>query len=314
MSNFAVPQTRLTEAQVRHLYSPLARDRVEARQGMSYLNVSDVRRWLIRIFGIGGFSTYADQAECVSAREVPKMKDGKPIVVDGKVVLQWEVCWRVRVRLYIEQLGAEWTEYAVGSSTQPSLPEAHDMAIKTAESDALKRCAVNLGDQFGLSLYFSKGRSTVFASVLRSMVDGESVVVEDDVKAIPEDAGLAARSDVPEGVDPQTGEILHPDDPGPGDVEDMSAEHALAGADRLTQDALENLADAGVIGIPDDFWPKMATIRAYKTPATRLKHATEYKQELMRSGVRDDLAVTSPTGHSLTVGKAFDIAMAGEPK
>jgi hypothetical protein len=27
------------------------------------------------------------------------------------------------------------------------------MAVKTAESDALKRCAVNLGTQFGLSLY-----------------------------------------------------------------------------------------------------------------------------------------------------------------
>ena len=31
--------------------------------------------------------------------------------------------------------------------------EAHDMAIKTAESDALKRAAINLGTQFGLSLY-----------------------------------------------------------------------------------------------------------------------------------------------------------------
>jgi hypothetical protein len=27
------------------------------------------------------------------------------------------------------------------------------MAIKTAESDAFKRAAINLGDQFGLSLY-----------------------------------------------------------------------------------------------------------------------------------------------------------------
>ena len=31
--------------------------------------------------------------------------------------------------------------------------DAHDMAIKTAETQALKRAAINLGDQFGLSLY-----------------------------------------------------------------------------------------------------------------------------------------------------------------
>ena len=31
--------------------------------------------------------------------------------------------------------------------------DAHDMALKTAESGALKRAATNLGDQFGLSLY-----------------------------------------------------------------------------------------------------------------------------------------------------------------
>jgi hypothetical protein len=31
--------------------------------------------------------------------------------------------------------------------------EHHDNAVKTAASDALKRCAINLGTQFGLSLY-----------------------------------------------------------------------------------------------------------------------------------------------------------------
>lgn len=35
----------------------------------------------------------------------------------------------------------------------PDPGEAHDMAVKTAESDAFKRAAINLGDNFGLSLY-----------------------------------------------------------------------------------------------------------------------------------------------------------------
>ena len=46
-----------------------------------------------------------------------------------------------------------YTEWAAGDATNPTLADAHDQAIKTAESQAFKRCAVNLGDQFGLSLY-----------------------------------------------------------------------------------------------------------------------------------------------------------------
>jgi hypothetical protein len=48
---------------------------------------------------------------------------------------------------------ASYTEWAAGDATNPTLADAHDQAIKTAESQAFKRCAVNLGDQFGLSLY-----------------------------------------------------------------------------------------------------------------------------------------------------------------
>ena len=36
---------------------------------------------------------------------------------------------------------------------QASVGAAHDLAMKSAISQALKRCAANLGDQFGLSLY-----------------------------------------------------------------------------------------------------------------------------------------------------------------
>ena len=49
---------------------------------------------------------------------------------------------------------ARYTEWAVGDcKNYPSRGDAHDMAIKTAESQAFKRAAMNLGDQFGLSLY-----------------------------------------------------------------------------------------------------------------------------------------------------------------
>jgi hypothetical protein len=40
------------------------------------------------------------------------------------------------------------------------------MAIKTAESDALKRAAINIGDQFGLSLYNNGSTTPVVVKTL----------------------------------------------------------------------------------------------------------------------------------------------------
>jgi hypothetical protein len=40
------------------------------------------------------------------------------------------------------------------------------MAIKTAESDAIKRAAINLGTQFGLSLYNNGSTKDVVIEVL----------------------------------------------------------------------------------------------------------------------------------------------------
>jgi recombination DNA repair RAD52 pathway protein len=71
----------------------------------------------------------------------------------------WDVGYKVVLCLRIHNdkdsfiAEATYTEAAVGSASLPRRGDAHDMAIKTAESDALKRAAINLGTQFGLSLY-----------------------------------------------------------------------------------------------------------------------------------------------------------------
>jgi hypothetical protein len=39
--------------------------------------------------------------------------------------------------------------------------DTHELATKEAETDSLKRCAVNLGEQFGLSLYGETGREDI---------------------------------------------------------------------------------------------------------------------------------------------------------
>jgi recombination DNA repair RAD52 pathway protein len=133
----------LNEQQYEQLLKPLNESRVakrgQAGRQLSYLEAWDVKAHLIRIFGFGGWS--ADVLESALAFEEKNEKG------------QWNVGYKVMLRLIVPALDCTYTEAAVGSATLPQRGEAHDMAIKTAESDALKRAAINLGTQFGLSLY-----------------------------------------------------------------------------------------------------------------------------------------------------------------
>jgi DNA recombination protein Rad52 len=145
-------------------------ERVFTRAGaggkqLSYLTQADVRAHLIRMFGFGGFS--------ISVKEVETLFDDFNKDGNGR----WHVGVRAIVRLTIhdpEQDSYDDVSYedvAVAESTQPQHGEALDTATKSAVSDAVKRAAVNLGDQFGLSLYFN-GRH---APVVRQLIEAPEV-------------------------------------------------------------------------------------------------------------------------------------------
>jgi DNA recombination protein Rad52 len=150
----------LNNAQYEQLLKPLNPVRVAKRSGggrqLSYLEAWDVKAHLNRIFGFLNWS--ADVQDSVLAFEEQNEKG------------QWNVGYKVTLRLSVEQ--ATYTESAVGFSTLPSRGEAHDMAIKTAESDALKRAAINMGTQFGLSLY----NNGATADVVGKTLDGNTVL------------------------------------------------------------------------------------------------------------------------------------------
>jgi recombination DNA repair RAD52 pathway protein len=133
----------LNDAQYAQLMKPLHSSRVakrsQAGRSLSYLEAWDVKAHLIRIFGFGGWSWDVQTAELMFEEQNEKG--------------QWNVGYKVIGQLRIHDLGCTYTEAAVGSASIPQRGEAHDMAVKTAESDALKRAAINLGTQFGLSLY-----------------------------------------------------------------------------------------------------------------------------------------------------------------
>lgn len=151
----------ITQEQHDILLKGINASRIAKRQGgggrsLSYLEAWDVKAHLIRIFGFGEWSW-----DVVSADLAFEHENGK-----------WNVGYKVVGTLRIHATGATYTEAAVGSATLPQRGEAHDMAIKTAESDALKRAAINLGDQFGLSLYNNGAVAPVVVKTLVEAADG----------------------------------------------------------------------------------------------------------------------------------------------
>lgn len=168
--------------QQQELLKPISASRVASRQGgggksLSYLEAWDVKAHLIRVFGFGRWSANVLQAELAFEEQNEKG--------------QWNVGYKVLLELRVYDLPCSYTEAAIGSATLSQRGEAHDMAIKTAESDALKRAAINLGDQFGLSLYNAGSLKPVVGGTLDAegiMPDISPVAVTEAPVAISQDS------------------------------------------------------------------------------------------------------------------------------
>lgn len=143
----------LSETQVSHLLGPINPQRVARANGQSHVEAYEIRAHLNRIFGIARWDEQVIDQQLVYEERIEPgtLKPNDPHV-------RWSVLYRTLVRLDVRAPDgthlATYTEGATGEAiNQPHRHEAHDLALKTSQSQALKRCAVNLGDQFGLSLY-----------------------------------------------------------------------------------------------------------------------------------------------------------------
>jgi len=151
----------LTAPQIDQLLAPIAPSRVQHdNKGMAHLAAWDVRRWLIRIFGPTGWTIETISCDLIFEKET-ETKAKRPA---------WYVGYRAQSRLTIRAVDGGYETFfedgAVGDATLPTLGDAHDMAMKTALSQSLKRCAMNLGDQFGLSLYNNGSPEAVVGKAL----------------------------------------------------------------------------------------------------------------------------------------------------
>lgn len=169
--------------QVQQLLQPVNHDRVmKDPRNNSHLSQQDVTAHLIRVFGFGGFDTQVLECSCVYDSQRP---DGKWPSGDPKPG-GWDACYKVILRLSVkDKFGEVVCTFEDGStgdaSNQVTRADAHDLAMKSALSLAKKRCAVNLGDQFGLSLY-NKGQEKALVKGLVKGLMPEQKTPEVDVQ------------------------------------------------------------------------------------------------------------------------------------
>ncbi|WP_052062028.1 Rad52/Rad22 family DNA repair protein [Rhodococcoides fascians] len=175
-----------TSAQTKQLLSPINPVRVmKDGKGNAHLPQQDVLAHLNRIFGFGAFDYEMLSDDMVFEQQHTKRDGTKP---EGR----FDVCYRVTMRLTVRNssgdLVCRFEDGSTGSSSNQSRADGHDLAFKSAISLAKKRCAIALGDQFGLSLYNKGQLAALVGGTL--VMPGEDDVEKDIQENVPESKSM----------------------------------------------------------------------------------------------------------------------------
>jgi Rad52/22 family double-strand break repair protein len=181
--------------QTKALLNPINPARVFTANGQSHVPYFEVVAHLIRVFGFGNhmievlgtelvFETLRPESQAgnytrkVNNVETEFPKSGAPNL------WRYDVCYRAMVRLTIfdraHNLVTFFENVSTGDASNQTRADGHDLALKSAVSLATKRCAINLGDQWGLSLY-NKGKRTalvVGTKVLPTSWDSDATAAD----------------------------------------------------------------------------------------------------------------------------------------
>lgn len=137
--------------------------RSQAGKTFTYMAQHAVRAELIQTFGFDGWTGEVVETDLIESKQIDEKK--------------WMAIWRVRYRLTVRWQSeypttSTWVEDAVASAFGSSQPDTLDQALKSAASDAMKRCAMNLGSRFGLGLYFDGFRGDVIKQTIQGEREG----------------------------------------------------------------------------------------------------------------------------------------------
>ncbi|MEB3169945.1 MAG: RAD52 family DNA repair protein [Synechococcaceae cyanobacterium] len=151
-----------TAEQVAALTAPLDRAKVKQReQGrgrVSYLEGWQVIAEANRIFGFDGWQRQTTSIHCVAQAERLIGREQKP---------GWGVTYIARVRVTVAVHGGTpliREGSGAGHGIDVDLGQAHESALKEAETDAMKRALMTFGNPFGLALYDKQQREVTGAA------------------------------------------------------------------------------------------------------------------------------------------------------
>jgi DNA recombination protein Rad52 len=149
--------------QITALAAPLdrakVRQREQGRSSVSYLEGWQVIAEANRIFGFDGWQRETVALRCVNQSERSIGRDGRS---------GWGVTYTARVRITVgESTGAQLIREGSGAGhgIDTDLGQAHESALKEAETDAMKRALMTFGNPFGLALYDKQQREVTGAAV-----------------------------------------------------------------------------------------------------------------------------------------------------
>jgi DNA recombination protein Rad52 len=153
------PPGGFSPEQASQLSQPLTRDHVKTRK-QGGKTVSYVEGWHAiaeanRIFGFGAWDRHTLEVACVYCAERPIGSSAKP---------GWGVTYTARVRITVLAPGGDRITRegcGAGHGIDVDQGQAHESAIKEAETDAMKRALMTFGNPFGLALYDKEQKEVV---------------------------------------------------------------------------------------------------------------------------------------------------------
>ena len=150
------PPSGFSPEQLAALSAPLdranVRQREQGRSRVSYLEGWQVIAEANRIFGFDGWQRQTIAVRCVAQAERTIGRDQKP---------GWGVTYTARVRVTVTAGGLPpliREGSGAGHGIDVDLGQAHESALKEAETDAMKRALMTFGNPFGLALYDKRQR------------------------------------------------------------------------------------------------------------------------------------------------------------
>ena len=158
--------------QIAALSAPLDRAKVQTRsqagRSLAYLEGWQAIAEANRIFGFDGWQRETISVQCVSERERTLGSSNRA---------GWGVTYTARVRISVgDGAGPQVIREGSGAGhgIDADLGQAHESALKEAETDAMKRALMTLGNPFGLALYDKQQREVTSSATPASNANPSS--------------------------------------------------------------------------------------------------------------------------------------------